>query len=322
MASGQALVSPKQAARAIGVSESSLKRWCDSGLLQSIRTAGGHRKISVGEVIRFANENGTRLVAPEEFSLSIIRKNPRSAALDCHERLAKSLLNGNENAAQQILIDLFLANRSISSLCDEVIAPAFHEIGERWSCRATGIYQERRACEILLGTLVELRRLLPSVSERRLAIGGTISGDHYEIPSAMAELVLRSVGFDARNLGTSIPIEDLMSAVTDLRPQLLWVSVSHLDDDRVFIEGFQKLSSTCARIGTSLVVGGRVLHEDLRRRLSYSAFCDTMMHLETFARSLKRLSAKQPPSNSVRQPKRRGDATITRPNALRRKQST
>ena len=35
------LVSPKQVAHAMGVSESSLKRWCDQGLIPTVRTAAG-----------------------------------------------------------------------------------------------------------------------------------------------------------------------------------------------------------------------------------------------------------------------------------------
>jgi excisionase family DNA binding protein len=55
-ATGQAilvkkLVTPKQVAQAINVSESSLKRWCDQGLLTAIRTAGGHRRLALAAAL-------------------------------------------------------------------------------------------------------------------------------------------------------------------------------------------------------------------------------------------------------------------------------
>ena len=65
MQSGLQLVSPKQVARVIGVSESSLKRWCDQGLIRMVRTAGGHRKMQISEVIRFVREHNHKLVNPE-----------------------------------------------------------------------------------------------------------------------------------------------------------------------------------------------------------------------------------------------------------------
>jgi methanogenic corrinoid protein MtbC1 len=312
------LVSPKQAARAIGVSESSLKRWCDGGLLQMTRTAGGHRKIAIGEVIRFANQNGASLVAPEEFSLSITRENPASRIADSHLRLAEALLTGSESAARQILLDLFLANHSLSTLCDDVIAPAFREIGDRWSCGSANVYQERRGCEIILWILHELRRVIPPVEPGRLALGGAISGDLYEIPSAVAELVLRSLGYDAQNLGTSIPLSELARAIHDLQPQLFWLSVSHVCDETRFVEDFSELSSACSAVGASLVVGGRALNEDLRRRLTYSAYCDTMKHLENFAEDLSRRSPKRNPNARGRRARRRNLRHAIQPNALRR----
>jgi len=59
------LISPKQVALALGVSEASLKRWCDKGLIPAIRTAGGHRRLPINGVIHFIRQTGQHLVRPE-----------------------------------------------------------------------------------------------------------------------------------------------------------------------------------------------------------------------------------------------------------------
>ena len=56
------VLSPKELAQAIGVSESSLKRWADEGLLRATRTAGGHRRIPLAEAIRFLRDTQATLV--------------------------------------------------------------------------------------------------------------------------------------------------------------------------------------------------------------------------------------------------------------------
>ncbi|MED5508142.1 MAG: DNA-binding protein, partial [Planctomycetota bacterium] len=55
---------------AIGMSESSLKRWVDRGLLESTRTAGGHRRIRVKEAVRFIRDRQLVVSAPEKLGLS------------------------------------------------------------------------------------------------------------------------------------------------------------------------------------------------------------------------------------------------------------
>ncbi|OYW17913.1 MAG: hypothetical protein B7Z55_11620, partial [Planctomycetales bacterium 12-60-4] len=63
------LLTPKQVAVAIGVSESSLKRWCDRGILPTVRTAGGHRRIPTSGVLKFLQQSGHPLVQPEVLGL-------------------------------------------------------------------------------------------------------------------------------------------------------------------------------------------------------------------------------------------------------------
>jgi MerR family transcriptional regulator, light-induced transcriptional regulator len=282
------LVSPKQVARAFGVSESSLKRWCDQGLIETVRTAGGHRKMAIAEVLRYVREHDQRLVSPELLGLPPVSEHA-STGLTCGgPRLVDALLAGNELVARQIVFDLYLAKHSPSVIFDEVIAAAFRAIGDRWACHDAEVYQERRGCEIALRVLFDLRRVQQVPERKWLAIGGTIEGDLYSLPSTMAELVLRDSGFCATSLGTSIPFASLVKAVQETKPELFWLSVSHIREGLDFVTEFASLSQACTASETALVVGGRALTEELRQRMTYSAYCDTMQHLAAFATTLYR----------------------------------
>lgn len=280
------LVSPKQVARAIGVSESSLKRWCDQGLIATVRTVGGHRKMEIAEVLRFVRERGQPLISPEVLGLPAASDHASLGLTRSRPRLVEALLAGDELVARQLVFDLFLAKHSTAVICDEVIAAAFRDIGERWACQSADVYQERRGCEIASRILFDLRRVRLRTGRWGVATGGTIEGDQYMLPSTMAEIVLNDVGFEACALGTSIPFPSLVNAVREIRPQLFWLSVSHIREGLDFVTQFAALTQACLNNRVALVVGGRALNEEVRQRITYSAYCDTMQHLEVFARTL------------------------------------
>ncbi len=286
MAGSSNLVSPKQMARAIGVSESSVKRWCDQGRIKTVRTAGGHRKMPIADVLDFVRAQNHTLVSSEVLGLPPVSDHANLGLERANSRLVEALLAGDESLARQIVFDLYMAKHPLTAIFDDVIAAAFHEIGDRWACNDADVYQERRGCEIALHIIFDLRRVQRSPSTNWTATGGTIEGDLYSLPSAMAELVLREAGFNATSLGTSIPFESLVTAVQDTRPNLFWLSISHIQEGLDFFPKFAALSRTCTEAGTALVVGGRALSEEVRTQMSYSAFCDTMQHLDGFARTL------------------------------------
>lgn len=287
------LLSPKQVAEAIGASESSLKRWCDQGLIKTVKTAGGHRRIPVQEALRFAREQNHSVVEPRLLAMPATDNRKARRIENCAERLAEGLLANNEQACHAIVFDLFLAGQPVSRIFDEVIAVAFRTIGEKWECHEADIYQERCSCQIALRVLHELRSKQVSPELELVALGATIEGDQYSLPVTMSEIVLRSVGWDARLLGSSIPFDSMINAAKRHEPRLFWLSVSFIPDEAAFITGFNRLFEAASKTNTAIVVGGRALTSEIRTKLRYSAFCDTMQHLEEFA---KTLVARQKPS--------------------------
>ena len=55
---------PKQIAFALRVSESSVKRWCDQGVIRTDRTLGGHRRIPLEYLLEFLETTNRRVVDP------------------------------------------------------------------------------------------------------------------------------------------------------------------------------------------------------------------------------------------------------------------
>ena len=281
------LLTPKQVARALDVSESSVKRWCDKGVIQAQYTAGGHRRITMAEVVEFVRNGNYKLIHPEALGLPATSGESPRVVARAREQLAEALIIGDDARCRQIAIDLYLAEHSLSVICDDVFAAAFRQIGDRWSCGEVEVYQERRGCEITLRVLHELRAILPATPvDAPLAIGGATSGDPYVLGTTMAELVLRDAKWNAVSLGDNLPFETVAAAIKEHRPKLFWFSCSHIPNESAFVSGYSELYDEYG-MDVAFVVGGYALTESVRQQMKFAAYCDNMQHLEGFAVTLR-----------------------------------
>lgn len=225
------LLSPKQVASSIGVSESSLKRWCDQGVISTEKTPGGHRRIRFSEVIRFLREQKHALVRPEVLGLPTgTGQGPRSIG-KAKEALLEALSIGDHEQSRRLVVEFFLSGNGVIRICEELVTPVLHEIGSGWACGEIEIFQEHRACEILNRVLYDLRTMLPPAERSApVAIGGTPPGDNYRLATLMVELVLVDEGWNAVSLGSSLPFGTMAAAAQHHEPSLFWLSFSHVAD--------------------------------------------------------------------------------------------
>ena len=292
------LFTPRQIANAIDVSESSVKRWCDRGIIPTQYTAGGHRRIALSGLVEFLRDRQCEIAKPELLGLPTNTGSTSRITERAATALADALVAGQEEETRRIVLDLYLSEHSISRICDEVVAPAFERIGEMWECGSAEVYQERQGCEMTLHVLHELRSLLPPpATTAPVAIGGAPAGDQYNLATTMAELGLRDARWNASSLGDNLPLETMGAAIKSHRPQIFWLSCSHLADEDAFLRSYEELFDEFG-MEVAFVVGGRALSEPLRRQMKYAAFCDNMQHLQSCAQTLTSSMSREQPKQT------------------------
>jgi hypothetical protein len=217
----------------------------------------------------------------------------RGAAVSALDRAADLLLDAlvtaDEPRVARLIFDLYLARNSICEIGDRVVAPAFRQIGALWECHEAEPYQERRACEICSRVLWQLRASLPPVGEvAPMAIGATLTGDAYRLPSILVELTLRESGWRAEFLGTGLPAASLCPAISRQRPALFWLSVSHVGEIPAFLDEYRPIYAAACGQGVPVVVGGRALEPALRGEMEFTAYCDNLRHLRSLVAGLRK----------------------------------
>lgn len=280
-------VSTVQASLALGVSVTTVKRWVDDGILPAYKTAGGHRKVLLADVLRVVRQSN--LPQADLGKLIPQAAVPQLSDLQfARQQLEQNMRVLDAEVVRGIIIGLYEAGHAIELLADQVIGPAMVELGRLWSVAEIDVMHEHRATQAIIGALYELRnRLKPPVgSERPIAVGGAPEGDPTITPTLLAKLTLCGNGWNAVNLGPHSPPSAFHTAIDELKPKLLWLCVTHIPDQERFVTDYAELCRYASKLGIPVAVGGRELTAEIRSRIPYTAFGDGMTNLASFARTL------------------------------------
>lgn len=271
----------------MGVSEASLKRWCDKGIIPSLRTPGGHRRLLLSDVVRYLRDSGHPLPEPAVLGLPSGVGTGRFVVERARREMIDALIAGDSHRVRSLGTSLYLAQHSLAEICDNVVAPAFQALGERWQHGELAVYQERHGCEITAELLHELRFLLPAPPPTApLAIGGTLAGDPYTLPNNMVEIALQEAGWRTVNCGCGLPPDTLVAALRALRPRLMWLSVSSVEAAKLARGDVEALADALRVTGALAVLGGRAVPTALAEGLPGAHSFVGLVEFEEYCSSL------------------------------------
>ncbi len=289
-----------EAAQALGISISTVKRWVDTKVLPAHKTPGGHRKLLQAEVLALARQGD--LPRGDLSRLAMASSNEGSPDLKrLRSSLLAAILEGDGNVARSVVQRAYQDGVSIESLADQIISPVMADVGHGWETQEIDVWHEHRATQICAQALFEMKTKLENRAEcnRPVAIGAAPEGDPYLLPSLLAQMVLLDAGWQAINLGPNTPFASLLKAVRETKPRLIWLSVSYISDATCFLREYREFFRALEPTGVAVAVGGHGLIEAIRSAIPYTTYGDGLSHLAALARTLhtrpKRPRAGRPP---------------------------
>ena len=237
----------------------------------------------------FARSKGHSLENPQLIDLpQVAPPAPETNFEDLYYKLVNGLSQGHEDTVRSILFSKWMSGEPLANIFDTLLAPAFSSIGHQWESNELEIYEERRAVLMVERSFADMRRLVgPSKPSAPVAIGCTIEGDPYSLPTAMCELTLRELGWNAQNLGAWQPLKSMVQAIRNIQPRLFWLSISKVDAPDSFPDTICQLYKEAEQNNCALIVGGRgVADPDLRKQLEFSGYCDSMSQFTKLAKQI------------------------------------
>lgn len=211
------------------VSHSSLRFLEREGLLQPVRTAGGHRLYRERDLDRV---RAIKAWQSEHRSLSEIRERlARLDALPASGELARrfrelALAGEGLGAAQEVLIadDLGVP---LTSLFDEVLKPALYQVGDGWEHGSLSVGQEHEATELARDVVSQLalRHARPRQGMPAL-VAGCVAGELHDVGLRMVSGVLQERGASVHYLGANVDAVFLIETVLRRQPDVVLLSVT------------------------------------------------------------------------------------------------
>jgi excisionase family DNA binding protein len=254
-------------AQRLRVSEATVKRWTDEGLIACYRTPGGHRKFRPADVKAFAathhfvpTENVEVRTADRDDALDLVMKGDAARLFEhCQRRLETGL--------------------PLERLFDEVLGPALTEVGERWACESISVADEHIATAAVSEVLSRLTPFVAKRPTRGLAICACVEGERHDIASRMSGLLLAQRRFRVLLPGADTPVKSLMRLLDEQRPEIVSLSASVVMAGREFLAAqLAEVAEAAGRVNGLLIVGGRGITDSLalppgtRRAMNMRAF--------------------------------------------------
>jgi methanogenic corrinoid protein MtbC1 len=281
-----ASLTTKDVAGLLLVSEATVKRWADDGLLLPQKTVGGHRRFSIQSVANLRREQG---IAPAAQSpAKAAGKKTVPGKLPPAESFSEVLLSDNEAEATAQLIDAYLQSHALATLFDATITKAMHHVGDLWFNGTITIADEHLATRVILSSLQRLRTVVvPGHATGLKAVSCGIEGDLHELPIHLAEIIFESEGWDISNLGPNTPLFTLSDMVARKKPDLVCISArSIVDLDRATTE-YAQLRKIIEKIDGKTVLGGEAFRDsNLRQRFPADFYAESFGGLAKFLKEL------------------------------------
>jgi len=275
----------KEVARLCRVSDATIKRWEDAGLLRSERTSGGHRRFRAEEIARFQREQGLGLKTRNGDESAVQAATRRSINTNqSNSSLFHSLVAGCEEEAANILIGAHLRGAVLTKIFDDTVCPAMRRIGELWYNGDLSIAQEHIATRVVSNAVFKLRNVLPVPKMNgELAMCCALEGDFHELPTHLAQTILENEGWEVLNFGASTPLYSLAEEVLHHAPKLICISATMVGDVERLSRDYKIFTEQIGKLKIPIVFGGRAFtDEQIRRRFPADLYARSFAELVNF----------------------------------------
>ncbi len=244
------------------ISHSSLRFLQREGMVNPLRTVGGHRLYTLGDLdrVRRIKRWQEHRLSLQEIRLRLEKMDALTSPAQMSQRFLDLATHGDMDAAAHVVLHADELGLALARTFEEVLRPALVEVGKRWAAGSLTVTQEHEISELTRDLVAELsnRHARPEPREP-IVIATCVADELHDLGLRMMCAVLRQRKARIHFLGANVSPPFLVESVTQRRPDIVLLSVSqddHLPALRDCVAALAALAVPGSR-RPMIVAGGR-----------------------------------------------------------------
>jgi 5-methyltetrahydrofolate--homocysteine methyltransferase len=181
------------------------------------------------------------------------------------DEIRKNVYDGDENNTVGLVKKALDEGKTANEILDNGLVAGLRDCGDGFERGEKFIPEMLMSSESMKKAMEVLKPLLlegAGQGSAGRAVLATVEGDVHDIGLELVGTMLETAGFEVRNLGPDVPIEDIIAAVKENSPHILGLSALLSNTMDVMPEVIEALAKAELRDSVKVMVGGAPVKQD------------------------------------------------------------
>ena len=211
------------------VSHSSLRFLEREGLVEPVRTPGGHRLYRASDIARVRQIKTwqAQRLSLDDIRLKLADLRELESPLALANQFLDVALQGDHSGAARLILHVDELGMPLTELFGKILRPVLSEVGARWSRGTLLVGQEKEISELVRDLIAELssHHAEPGPSGP-VVVAACVAGELHELGLLMVVGLLRERGWRMHYLGADVDPRFLREAVRLRTPSVVLLSAT------------------------------------------------------------------------------------------------
>ena len=281
--------STREIAQMWNVSETTVKRWADAGLLKCFRTPGGHRKFKLDDISEFQASRGfqaTGMLTNQDWEDPDVENFVNQKNRDKLRDLTLYLAVQNQVKRIRELLDrLYIRGLELADLYDNLLLPVAQSLEEQWRNKTLSLGQHNLGCNNLESAIAYFYpRIISRRPNGKTALCASPDPEACVLTEAVGR-ILESEGWDCLNLGPRTPFTAMAEMVKEEPINLVCICSVRCRLDSSTRSEFDALCATAETYRIPIVLTGSVFAKpELRDSLPSHEYFSSLSSLRQYVK--------------------------------------